>query len=332
MPLVNKQPVSYLQTDPRWKNVSYSTRGESTTIGRAGCGPTAMAMVLATWADPSVNPKTECMWALAHGYKYLNQGTAYTYFKPAAARYGLTCTQITPGYIYGNANSPYHAQAKRALDSGDFVIACMGKGTWTRSGHYVLVWGIEGNIVYINDPASTKLMRTRGNYLVFKQQVKHYWIIKRPEAKKVTYSKVNYKVKILDKYGLNCRKAPGLQNEVVKVYPYEDVVWLTEASSDGWGKTDSGWIYLQNTERTKDMTKQETEKLIAEMIDKAKPTAYNTEQEIPDWYKDAYLKVKPVLKGRAEGKLDLSEDLLRILTLMDRLGILTTDLYPNGKE
>lgn len=291
-----------------------------------------MAMVLATWADPSVNPKTECMWALAHGYKYPHQGTAYTYFKPAAARYGLTCTQITPGYIYGNANSPYHAQAKQALDNGDFVIACMGKGTWTRSGHYVLVWGIEGNMVYINDPASTSLVRTRGNYLVFKQQVKHYWIIKRPQSKKVTYSKVNYKVKVLDRSGLNCRKLPGLQYEVVKTYPYEDVVWLTEVRSDGWGKTDSGWIYLQNTERTEDMTKQETEKLIAEMIDKAKPTAYNTEQEIPDWYKDAYLKVKPVLKGRAEGKLDLSEDLLRILTLMDRLGILTADLYPNGKE
>lgn len=291
-----------------------------------------MSMVLATWADPSVNPKTECMWALAHGYKYPNQGTAYTYFKPAAARYGLTCTQITPGYIYGNANSPYHAQAKQALDNGDFVIACMGKGTWTRSGHYVLVWGIEGNMVYINDPASTKLMRTRGNYLVFKQQVKHYWIIKRPQSKKITYSKVNYKVKILDQSGLNCRKLPGLQYEVVKVYPYEDVVWLSEVRSDGWGKTDRGWINLQNTERTEDMTKQETEKLIAEMIKKNQPVTYHTEKEIPEWYKDAYLKVKPVLKGRAEGQLDLSEDLLRILTLMDRLGILTTDLYPNGKE
>lgn len=325
---MNKQPVSYLQTDPRWANVSYSARGESTTIGRAGCGPTAMSMVLATWADPAVNPKTECMWALSHGYKYPHQGTAYTYFKAAAARYGLECRQITPGYIYGNANSPYHAQAKQALDNGDFVIACMGKGTWTRSGHYVLVWGIEGNIVYINDPASTKLMRTRGNYLVFKQQVKHYWIIKHPQSKTVTYSKVNYKIKILDKSGLNCRKAPGLQNEVVKVYPYEDVVWLSEVSSDGWGKTDSGWIYLKQTERTEDMTKQETIDLIKEMS----PKAYQTEKEIPEWYKDAYLKVKPVLKGRVEGQLDLSEDLLRILTLMDRLGILTTDLYPNGKE
>lgn len=101
---------------------------------------------------------------------------------------------------------------------------------------------------------------------------------------------------------------------------------LNESRLNGW------YRFKKRLEGEEDMTKQETEKLIAEMIDKAKPTAYNTEQEIPEWYKDAYLKVKPVLKGRAEGKLDLSEDLLRILTLMDRLGILTTDLYPNGKE
>lgn len=180
---MNKQPVSYLQTDPKWSRVSYSAKGESTTIGRAGCGPTAMAMVLATWADKNVTPKTEAAWALAHGYKYPHQGTAYPYFAAAAKRYGLDCKQITPAYIYGNANSPYHAQAKAALDNGDLVIACMGKGLWTSSGHYVLVWKIEGNMVYINDPASTKMARTHGNYLVFKQQVKLYWIIKAPKAK-----------------------------------------------------------------------------------------------------------------------------------------------------
>ena len=106
---------------------------------------------------------------------------------------------------------------------------------------------------------------------------------------------------------------------------------------DGWNKFKER--LTDNKKEVEDLTKQETEKLIAEKmaviekkLDEIKPKAYDTEQEIPDWYKNAYLKVKPVLKGRAEGKLDLSEDLLRILTLMDRMGILTTDLYPNGKE
>ena len=179
-----KQPVSYLQTDPKWDACDYSAKGEQTTIGASGCGPTAMAMVLATWADPSVTPKTECAWALAHGFKAPHQGTYYGYFEEAGRRYGLNTYRLNYTNLYGNATSAYHAQARDALDRGALVIACMGKGNWTRSGHYVLVWKIVGNVVYINDPASTKPVRTRGAYSLFKQQVKYYWVIERPEHRK----------------------------------------------------------------------------------------------------------------------------------------------------
>ncbi len=178
---MNKQPVSYLQTDPRWAKKDYSAKGEKTTIGASGCGPTAMAMVLATWADPAVTPETECAWALSHGYKAPNQGTYYGYFRPAAMRCGLLCRQLNSASIYGNAKSSLHAKAKEALDTGGLVIACMGPGNWTRSGHYVLVWKIDGDTIYINDPASTKAGRTRGSYALFRQQVKYYWVIDAPK-------------------------------------------------------------------------------------------------------------------------------------------------------
>lgn len=174
------KPISYLQTDPRWANVDYSAKGEKTTIGKSGCGPTAMAMVLATWADPKITPKTECAWALAHGYKAPHQGTYYGYFAPAAKRFGLTCKMLNGASIYGKSNSPYHAQAKAAVGQGDLVIACMGRGLWTSSGHFVLVWKITGNTIYINDPASTRTARTQGDYSLFKQQVKYYFVVKKP--------------------------------------------------------------------------------------------------------------------------------------------------------
>lgn len=177
---MNKQPVSYLQTDPKWGWKDYSAAGEKTTIRASGCGPTAMAMVLATWADAKVTPETECAWALRHGYKAPHSGTYYGYFVPAGARYGLKVYRLNLSNIYGNDRSAYHAQAKDALDRGDLVIACMGKGTWTSSGHYVLVWKIDGNTIYINDPASTKPHRVRGDYAVFKRQVKYYWVIEKP--------------------------------------------------------------------------------------------------------------------------------------------------------
>ena len=181
---MNTQPVSYLQTDPRWGSLDYSAPGEKTTIAASGCGPTAMAMVLATWADPAVTPKTECAWALAHGYKAPRQGTYYGYFEPAGARYGLRVTRLNYTSLYGKSTSAYHSQARDALDRGDLVIACMGKGNWTSSGHYVLAWKIEGDTIYINDPASTLARRTKGSYGLFRQQVKYYWVIERPEQPK----------------------------------------------------------------------------------------------------------------------------------------------------
>lgn len=177
-----EKPISYLQTDPRWANISYSAKGEQTTIGKSGCGPTAMAMVLATWADKSVTPKSECAWALAHGYKAPHQGTYYGYFAAAAKRYGLYCRMLNGASIYGNPNSKYHAEAKAAVDRGNLVIACMGRGLWTSSGHFVLVWKIDGNTIYINDPASTRTVRTQGDYSLFKQQVKYYFMIKNTAA------------------------------------------------------------------------------------------------------------------------------------------------------
>ena len=181
---MTKEPVSYLQTDPKWAAKDYSAKGEKTTIGASGCGPTAMAMVLATWADKSVTPETECAWALARGYKAPRQGTYYGYFVPAAARYGLKARQLSWTNIYGNSKSSLHEEARKAVEAGHLVIACMGKGLWTSSGHYVLVWNIQGNIIYINDPASTRAVRTRGDYGLFKQQVKYYWVIERPENMK----------------------------------------------------------------------------------------------------------------------------------------------------
>ena len=268
---VNKQPVSYLQTDPRWRDKSYSARGEATTIGASGCGPTAMAMVLATWADPAVTPATECAWALAHGYKAPHQGTYYGYFVPAAARYGLTCRRLNTANIIGNDKSAYHDQAKAEVLKGNLVIACMGKGLWTKSGHYVLVWWIEGNTIYINDPASTRAARTRGDYSLFRQQVKYYWVIQRPAGKE-------------DEPDMTEKETQSLIDKALKA---ERTVLLEE---------------------------------IKKMIDEVKPTVYDKPEDIPGYYKAAYETIKDVLKGRGD-RLGLTEDMMRILTLLGRKNI-----------
>lgn len=310
------QPVIYYQTDPRWKNVSYSAKGESTTIGASGCGPSAMSMVLATWADKSVTPKTECAWALKNGWKCPHSGTYYGYFVPAAKRYGLTCKQLNGASIYGNSSSPYHAQAKAAIDNNDLVIACMGKGLWTRSGHYVTVWNIKGNTIYINDPASSRLARTQGDYSLFKKQVKYYWVIKNPNpgAKTVTTKDTYFIVKVTDKTGLNCRTGAGIANGVVKTYPYGTGLTITKITSDNtWGFTGEGWINLTNTEKVSTTTKKEDEldmtidQMIANMSNKqayelmAKAMLYMGELDEPGWSKTEGHWAKATADGTING-------------------------------
>ena len=173
---MNKQPVSYMQTDARWKNKDYSTTGESTTIAESGCGPTCAAMLIETLTGKTYTPVDACNWSLKHGYKALKQGTYYSYFVPQFKEFGIDCEQLSWTNTYGNPNNEVHTKAFNLLKEGYYLIACMGKGTWTNSGHFIVVWWADGK-VRINDPASTKDERLNGNLATFKSQVKYYWAI-----------------------------------------------------------------------------------------------------------------------------------------------------------
>ena len=172
-------PVDYLQTDSRWKNKSYAAKGESSTIGSAGCGPTCAAMVIAALADPSVTPATTAAWSLTHGYKAYHQGTYYAYFQPQMAAYGITCKQLNGSTVYHGAGSAktINAKALEAVKAGNWIIACMGKGDWTSSGHFVLWYGVDGGNALIMDPNSAKASRRKAAIATFQYQVKYYWEI-----------------------------------------------------------------------------------------------------------------------------------------------------------
>lgn len=176
------KPVSYLQTDPKWASNDYSANGEITNIAESGCGPTCMAMIIATLKDPSVTPAITSAWSLSHGYKARNHGTYYSYFKPQGEVYGIEAYQLNYNNLRnaGAAGVIYHNQALAAIKGGDYVICCMGKGNWTSSGHFILLYDISGDTAYVNDPNSTKLSRTQGSLALLQKQVMYYFIVKVP--------------------------------------------------------------------------------------------------------------------------------------------------------
>lgn len=189
---MNKRPVSYLQTDGRWRDKPYRVPGEQSTIGSAGCGPSCAAMVIATMKGKSVTPVETCAWSIRHGYKALNQGTYYSYFVPQLKVYGIECKQLLGSRIINQPNHPIHEQVKRYLSQGYYVIALMGPGTWTKGGHFVLLWGWDTK-VRINDPASTRAERLNGDPEAFRREVRMYWLVDAREFNKEEDEVVTYK-------------------------------------------------------------------------------------------------------------------------------------------
>lgn len=175
------KPVDYKQTDTRWKSNKYAVDGESSTIGSAGCGPTALADCLAAIVSPYIDPLTLAAWSRDHNYKVKNSGTSYNFFVPCAAEYGVTVHRLNTSNVYGKPTNAVHAQAMAALQDGNWIIACMGKGLWTSSGHYVVAYGHQNGNVYINDPASSKESRACNKWQTFISQVKYYWVVEVPE-------------------------------------------------------------------------------------------------------------------------------------------------------
>lgn len=175
--MANLIPVSYLQTDTRWSNKDYSAKGESTTIGKAGCGPTACAMVIASLVDNTVTPVNACTYSLAHGFKAKNQGTYYSFIRSYLQEYSIESVQLNQSNLYKKASS-VHDKALKAIKDGDWVICCMGKGNWTSSGHFILWYDVEGSLALVKDPNSTKTTRTRNTVSLLQNEVKYYWHVK----------------------------------------------------------------------------------------------------------------------------------------------------------
>ena len=173
---MNKQPVYYMQTDSRWRNKPYRVNGENTTIGDSGCGPSCAAMLIETLTGKTFTPLDACNWAMKKGYKALNQGTYYSYFVPQFKAFGIECLRLNTANVYGKPTAAVHDQAFSLLKQGYYLIACMGKGRWTSSGHYIVVWWQDGK-VRINDPNSTKDTRINGDIHTFRSQVKYFWAI-----------------------------------------------------------------------------------------------------------------------------------------------------------
>lgn len=134
------------QTDRRWGANPY---GRGQTIADSGCGPTALAMVVAGLTGRAdINPKVVADWSVNSGYCASGYGSYWGLIPNGGKYYGLQVQAVSrsdPNTIV------------QALSQGNPVIVIMGRGHFTTGGHFIVLRGLssDGKIL-VNDPYSVK--------------------------------------------------------------------------------------------------------------------------------------------------------------------------------
>jgi len=159
------QPEDFKQADKRWGANMYSNHGDrGQTMANSGCGPTAMADIIATVKDKSQTPWTLAKLAMALGDRTYSNGTAWEFFIPHIMEHFHFSKAIKTATLDG---------LLACLDAGGYVVCSMGPGYWTSGGHYICVWKYDSTYIYANDPASSK--RTKQAIAQFMRERKQFW-------------------------------------------------------------------------------------------------------------------------------------------------------------
>lgn len=253
----------YSQIDNRWKNKMYSSVGNTAqTIGTSGCGPAAAAMVVSS-IKGNITPDQMADLYMKYGYRSANQGTYWSAFKWTADVFDI-------GY------SEYYKldDAIAKLKDNHYIIASCNQGLFTYGGHFVVLVGLEGNYIKIYDSylyngkydvasrrgkaivkgnttyVSIQNFRLYANYkkfFCFKNDRTNVNENNNPSNNaNVEISKANYQVKIIANGGLNIRAGASTSYPRVGGYAKGTIVTIL-AESNGFGKTNRGWISLNYT-------------------------------------------------------------------------------------
>ena len=258
----------YSQIDSRWKNKMYSAiNDKSQTIGLSGCGPTCSAMVVSS-IKGNITPSEMADLYVKYGYRSRNNGTYWSAMKWTADVFDIE---------YKETRS--FDTAMEMLNDNNYIIAICNEGLFTYGGHFIVLIGTDGDSIKIYDPylyagkfdvASRRGKATvKGNtvyvsksnfkkyanarmYYCFKNENREVKdnnttvVVKKDETTNV--KSVNYKVKVTAQSGLNIRTGASTNYKCVGGYTRGSAVTITK-ESNGWGKTDKGWICLKYTSK-----------------------------------------------------------------------------------
>lgn len=153
-----------MQWDKRWGYMEYG--GDFAAL--TGCGPVCLSMVACyLTGDTSLSPDRLLEFAGDNGYCVNGSGSSWTLISEGAAELGLKPRELPLD----------RRQVEESLAAGEPVICVMGPGDFTQNGHFIVLTGMEGGLLRVNDPNSRANSEKLWDFDDISGQIKNLWAI-----------------------------------------------------------------------------------------------------------------------------------------------------------
>ena len=150
-----------IQYDKRWGYYKY---GDS-MIAVSGCGPVCLSMVILGMRHEAVLPTKICKFCEKEGYYVQGSGTSWQLMTEGAAHFGLMAREI----------SLSESSMLNVLDTGGMIICAMRPGDFTTTGHFIVIYGYDGEGFLVNDPNSRQRSSKSWGFDELSGQIKNLW-------------------------------------------------------------------------------------------------------------------------------------------------------------
>lgn len=159
----------FIQWDDRWGYLDYN----GNICGVSGCGPTSLAMVAYyLTGDAKYTPAYMLTYSTSHGYAVPGSGTSWDLFNKGAKDLGFEVKTISKVEKY----------VADKLKAGIPVVVSMAPGTFTTTGHFMVLVGYEDGKFRINDCNSPEKSARLWEWEEFEAEVRQFWAISLPSA------------------------------------------------------------------------------------------------------------------------------------------------------
>ena len=154
-----------MQWDQRWGYGQYA----GNIFGLSGCGPTCLSMVaIYLTGDTSMTPAWMGEFASEHGYAVEGSGSAWVLFSEGGKELGFDVAEIPLDEERIAAN----------LEVNNPIVAVMGPGDFTTTGHFIVLTGYENGKIRVNDPNNRGNSEKLWEFDRIQSQIRDLWVFR----------------------------------------------------------------------------------------------------------------------------------------------------------